>query len=115
MSKAGVTVKINDLQTLLRKRGLEDSGRVQKYVDSEVMRVMEPYMTFDTGMMAHSMPLATTLGSGEVHVNTPYAHRRLKSARNNGLRGPNYFARMKADRLEEILDGACRYAGAKKG
>ena len=115
MSKIGVTLKLNNLQTILKSRGVEDAGRVQNFIDSEVMRVMEPYMPFDTGIMAHSMPLATTVGSGVVNVNTPYSRRRLLSARHNGLRGPNYFVRMKADRLEEILDGACRYAGAKKG
>lgn len=114
MSDAGVTVKINSLQKLLSDRGLENGGQVQMFIDNETMRLMEPYMPFDTGMMAHSMPASTTPGSGEVHVNTPYAHRRLLSARHNGLRGPNYFARMKADRLQEILDGACKIAGAKK-
>ncbi|MEG1779582.1 MAG: capsid protein, partial [Oscillospiraceae bacterium] len=100
-------------QELLKKRGLETNGCVQIFVDNETMKLMEPYMPFETGMMAHSMPTATIIGSGEVHVNTPYAHRRLLSARNNGLRGPNYFARMKADRLNEILDGAAKMAGAK--
>lgn len=115
MSNVGVEFKLDSLQNILQRRGLDDSGRVQRFVDSEVMRVMDPYMPKDWGTMINSMYLATTVGSGEVRVNTPYAHRRLLFARNNGLRGPNYFARMKADRLEEILDGACRYAGAKKG
>ncbi len=111
MSK--ITLRINSISKILADRGLAQKGRVQQYIDSEVMRVMEPYMPFDTGMMARSMPLASVVGSGEVVVNTVYAHRRLLSARKNGLRGPQYFDRMKADRLDGILSGALKIAGGK--
>lgn len=113
MSNINVQFKLDSVQKILARRGLEARGKVQKFVDSEVMRVMEPYMPFDTGTMVKSMYTATDIGSGEVKVNTPYAHRRLLSARHVGIRGPQYFERMKADRLESILDGAAKIAGGK--
>ncbi|MBO5369893.1 MAG: capsid protein [Clostridia bacterium] len=98
---------------MLEARGLEDGGEVQTFIDNEVMRVMEPYMQHDTGEMIKSMQRATTPGSGEVRVNTPYAHMRLHHGPTKGLRGPQYFERMKADRLDDILDGARKKAGGK--
>lgn len=90
--------------------GKEMTGNVQqwqKVLDSEVMRLMEPYMPLVTGSMIRSMQNTTVIGSGRVDVNTPYALRVLngKSAvgRPTGpLRGPRYFERMKADKLPQL-------------
>ena len=113
MSKnIGVKFNMKSTEELLRDRGL--LGEAQVFVDSEVMRCMEPYLPFLSGVMVESMKTGTEIGSGEVVVNTPYAHKRLKIARNNGLRGPNYFERMKADHKDAILDGARRITGGKK-
>ena len=113
MSKnVGVKFEMKSTEELLRDRGL--LGEAQVFADSEVMRCMEPYMPFLFGVMVESMKNSTDAGSGEVVVNTPYAHRRLKIARKNGLRGPNYFERMKADHLREILDGVRKLTGGKR-
>lgn len=113
MSKnIGVKFNMKSTEELLRDRGL--LGEAQVFTDSEVMRCMEPYMPFLSGVMVESVKTGTDVGSGEVVVNTPYAHRRLKVARKNGLRGPNYFERMKADHLDEILDGARKITGGKR-
>lgn len=98
---------------IIEKRGLKEGGRVQQIVDSEVMRYMSPYMPLYSGAMINSMIIATVIGSGGVKVNTPYAKRRLKSARVHGLRGPNYFERMKADHREDILRAGAAAAGGK--
>lgn len=79
----------------------------QAIVDSEVMRLMEPYMPLDTGTMIRSMQLTTVVGSGEVKVSTPYALAVLRGkgavGRPTGpLRGPQYFERFKADKLPEL-------------
>ncbi len=109
----GVTIKLKDINELLRDRGLNAHGRVQKFIDSDTMRLMEPYMQLDTSQMIKSMYSSTDVGSGEVKVDTPYAHMRLHHGPTKGLRGPNYFERMKADRLDEILDGAAKIAGGE--
>ena len=112
-NNVGVTVTLKAISEILSERGIDERGKVQQCIDNEVMRRMEPYMPFDTGMMAHSMITATSVGSGEVKVNTVYAHRRLLQARTNGLRGPNYFERMKADCRDDILRGAVQSAGGE--
>lgn len=113
MSSISVKLKTQSLKKMLAKRGLEDGGEVQQFIDNEVMRKMEPYMQHDTGQMIKSMQRSTKPGSGEVLVNVPYAHMRLHKGPTKGLRGPQYFERMKADHLEEILDGAQKVAGGK--
>ena len=104
---------MNELSELLEDRGLQKHGEVQQFIDSEVMRVMSPYMPKRRGIMIESMKYSTDIGSGEVIVNTPYAHMRLHHGPTKGLRGPNYFERMKADKLDEILKGATKIAGGK--
>lgn len=101
------------IASIIRKRGLESNGRVQKFVDSEVMRNMEKYMPKLSGTMINSMILATRVGSGEVKVNTPYARKVSKKARSNGLRGARFFERMKADCADDILRGAAIISGGE--
>lgn len=111
----GATFKFESAKTseIIEKRGLEEGGRVQQFVDSEVMRHMEPYMPKLNGTMIDSMIIATVIGSGEVCVNTDYAKIRSKIARNNGQRGPFFFERTKADHKDDILRGAAEISGGK--
>lgn len=111
----GVTFKFeqDSVQNILKRRGLENGGFAQQYVDSEVMRCMEPRMPWLSGNMVKQMIIPTVIGSGEVDVNTPYAHARSISARKNGLRGDHFFERMKADCREDILNGAAKLSGGK--
>lgn len=111
----GVTFKFeqDSVQNIIERRGLGVGGRVQQYVDNEVMRHMQPYMPKLTGTMIESMVIATDVGSGEVVVDTPYAKKRNEVARNNGQRGPHAFERMKADHKDNILNGAAVISGGK--
>lgn len=106
-------LEINPTQVLLKVRGLEEGGRVQKTVDSEVLRYCDPYVPFDTGALKTSGITATVIGSGEVVYNTPYARRQYyeNSGKSGGLRGKQWFERMKADRKEDILRAAKAEAG----
>ena len=40
-----------DPNLILMNHGLEDGGRVQKYIDSEVIRLMDDYTPEDQGML----------------------------------------------------------------
>lgn len=116
----GMTFTFESARTgeIIKKRGLEEGGRVQQYVDSEVMRYMQPYMPKLSGTMIESMVIATDIGSGEVVVNTSYAKKVSKKARYNKeepLRGARFFERMKADHNDDILNGAAIISGAKPG
>lgn len=61
-------------QQILDKYGLE-GGRTQKVIDSTFMGYLDKYMPADENQqMITSMYNSTKVGSGEVNINTPYAH-----------------------------------------
>lgn len=80
--------------------------KAQILLDSETMRVLEPYMPLYSGMLIKSMIKSSTAGNGEIHVNTPYAAKvnyvSGVMGRNGTLRGRLFFDRMKADKLEYL-------------
>ena len=110
------------LADMLQYRGLDATGQVQQFVDSEVLRLSDSYVPFLTGDLKRSGPLATTIGSGLVQYNMSYARMVYYFNRgmgkqgmaSGGLRGKLWFERMKADHLKEILDGARKKAGVLK-
>lgn len=135
-------INIKSNNQLLRERGLEPFGRVQKFVDSECIRLMAPYTPFRAGMLERSATLGTKIGSGEINQIAPYARFQYygkvmvsaitgspwaskgekkiltdKDLQYNSSRHPlagkMWFERMKADHKEEILEGARKVAGAK--
>lgn len=100
-------------QTLIQVRGLEVGGRVQKFIDSEVLRLTDPYVPKDSGKLKESGTIHTKIGSGEVRYSTPYARRQYFENKGNGLRGRQWFERSKADNKASILSGAMKVAGSK--
>ena len=110
---------------MVAHRSLESGGRVQKYIDSTVLRLCDPYVPFLSGQLKVSGIRGTVIGSGLVVYNTPYARRQYYTNGGNGkqgtsrgglrggLRGRYWFARMKADRGQEIIQGAAKIAGGE--
>ena len=49
-----IKLLFNTTDTMLKDRGLEPSGKVQKIVDSEVLRRSDPYVPFKTGYLKSS-------------------------------------------------------------
>lgn len=91
----------------------------QKFVDSEVLRLSEPYTPLLTSMLIKSGTLGTDVGSGTVQWIAPYAKRQYYRSRKPGsqtgpLRGPFWFARMKAVSGQSIIAGARKIAGTGK-
>ncbi len=91
-------------------------SQAQRFVDSEILRLSEPFIPLQTGMLVKSGILGTDVGSGEVKWIAPYASAQYYSPRAPGsetgpLRGPFWFERMKALYKQVILDGARRLAG----
>jgi hypothetical protein len=92
-------------------------SQAQKYVDSEVLRLSEPYTPLLTGTLIKSGTLGTDIGSGKVRWITPYAKRQYYKGRSPGtsnfgpLRGRFWFERMKEVRGNEIIVGAKRLVG----
>lgn len=46
---------------------------VQKYVDSECIRLMVPYTPMQNGILMKAAVLGTKIGSGRIYYNSPYA------------------------------------------
>ena len=117
---AGFTIK--PTAQLLKERGLQKGGKVQKYIDSECIRHMDKYTPFRAGFLKRSVILGSVIGSGILKYVAPYARQNYYSnaGRGNegtargGLRGRLWFERMKASCLKLILDGARKIAGAKR-
>ena len=82
----------------------------QTFVDSEVIRRMNPYVPMDSGFLKMSATLLTVLGSGQVVQMAPYARKWYYTpAKFSGApkRGTYWFERMKNEGGKEaILRGA---------
>lgn len=48
--------------------------KAQRFIDSECIRQMKPYMPFRNGLLEASATIGTVIGSGEIRQNLPYAH-----------------------------------------
>ena len=128
---------------LMKDRGLLPFGNVQRFIDSECIRLMAPYTPYRAGILEKSATLGTKIGSGEINQVTPYARyqyygklmvssitgspwarrgeKKILTDRDlvhdkskHPMAGPFWFERMKADHKEDILEGARKVAGAKK-
>lgn len=140
MVHGSFNIKATDL--LLKDRGLEPFGRVQKFIDSEVIRYMVPYTPMLNGILFKSAKASPRIGSGNIVQLTPYARYQyygklmvspttgspwakkgekkvltdinlVHNKSKNPMAGPFWFERMKADKKDVILKGARKIAGAK--
>ncbi len=117
---AGFTIK--PTEELLKKRGLQNGGKVQKFIDSECIRCMDKYTPMQTGFLKRSVILGSVIGSGILRYVASYARsvyygntgRGKEGTARGGLRGRNWFERMKAACLKFILDGAQKISGARR-
>lgn len=125
---------IRPIAELLRNRGLQPGGAVQKVVDTETMRYMGDYMPRrQAGELEHLMVMATVIGSGRIDIPDPFAHYLHEGilfvspttgsawAKKNEvkvptdkeltyagapIRGKKFFDRMNADHKDDILNAA---------
>ena len=66
-------LELDGLADALSRRGLSPGGRVQQFIDSEVIRLCDPKVPFRTGVLKHSAITASAIGQGLVVYATPYA------------------------------------------
>ena len=133
-------IKATDI--LKKERGLQNMGPVQKFIDSECIRLMAPYTPYRNGMLEESATLGTKIGSGEINQISPYARfqyygkvmvspitgspwaakgeKKILTDRDlqygtskHPLAGKMWFDRMVADHKDDILDGTRKVAGAE--
>lgn len=60
--------------------------KAQRFIDSECIRQMKPYMPFRNGLLETSATIGTVIGSGEIRQNLPYAHYQYTGK----VYGPNF-------------------------
>lgn len=133
-------LEMKSIQQLCQERGILVNGKTQKFIDQEVIRLMDPYTPNLNGVLIKSATLGTKIGSGEIHQNAPYArfqyYNKLMvssitgssyaskgeskvltdkdleySKHKNSQAGGYWFERMKADKKGQILRGAQKIAG----
>lgn len=84
--------------------------KVQKFIDSEVLRLCDPLVPKKTGELIRSGTRGTKIGSGEVRYIVPYAHHQYydtaESRSYDPHRGAFWFERMKTAHRDAILEGA---------
>lgn len=104
---------VMDISQIMRRLNLEERGRVQQVIDSEVLRLNDPYVPKDTGELIRSGIVNTQIGSGEVIYQTPYARRQYYIPMNHdGKRCAYWFEQMKNEGgREKILRAARRAVG----
>jgi hypothetical protein len=135
-----VELKMKSIQQLIHGRGLQAGGRTQKFIDQEVIRLMDPYTPRLNGNLIKSATLGTKIGTGDINYNVPYGrylyYGKLMVSSITGssyaakgeskvltgmdlhyneepMRGAFWFERMKADKKTQILRGARRVAGER--
>lgn len=85
---------------------LKPMGKVQKYLDSDVINTISPYVPRLTGVLLKTGLIGTVIGSGLIVWRTPYAKRQyylgaLVGTR-EGLRGRLWAERYKADNINRL-------------
>lgn len=98
---------------LLEKYGLEKGGPVQQAIDKAVIDWCVPYTPWRTGRLAMNPYISTTIGSGDIVYDVPYAQhvyygegKTVYSTEIHPLAGSFWFERMKADHLMDIVEAA---------
>ena len=102
-----------DINNILHKRHLEDGGEVQRFIDTECLRLSAQKIPKDTNALIESGNIHTKVGSGQLEYRTPYARRWYYMPANFQLapeRGNYWFERMKQQYKERILEGAKKIA-----
>ena len=128
---------LKPLEEIMKNHGINEGGQVQKYIDSEVIRLSGPYTPHRTGVLKKSAKTGTKIGSGKVEYASPYGRyqyygklmvspetgspwakryetkvltdRNLTYHGGGLLAGSYWFERMKADHKDKILAGARRF------
>jgi hypothetical protein len=101
----------------IRQKNYSDA---QKFIDSEVLRLSEPFTPLLTSMLIKSGILGTDIGSGTVKWIAPYAKAQYYKGRQPGrsktgpLRGAFWFERGKEIWGQKLIRSARKMAGSGK-
>jgi hypothetical protein len=68
-------IKLPSVETIVKELGLEQQGKVQEYMDSEVARLSDSYVPMDTGYTKRSVFELSHFGSGTIKYNAYYTNK----------------------------------------
>lgn len=99
---------IYDHNKAKKRLNMEECGKVQQVIDSEALRLCDPFVPLDTGTLRDSGNTNTVIGSGQVVYRTPYARKQYYIPMNHeGKRTDYWFEHMKQEGgAENILKKA---------
>lgn len=100
-----VEIKLNPPEQIVKRLGLDEGGRVQRFFTSEVARLCDPYVPFDTGTLKNTKNVTPTY----IHYVSPYAAKQYFENRGNGLRGKYWDKRMVADKGDQLVQSVENY------
>ncbi|MDR2048366.1 MAG: minor capsid protein [Treponema sp.] len=72
---AKVTVELPPVSNYLKKLGLGKHGSAQKFADSEIIRMSDPYVPSDTTYTRKSVFINSDIGSGKLIYDAYYTSR----------------------------------------
>lgn len=108
-----VDLHLPGASSILDEAGLLPGGPVQKFIDSEILRLSNPKAPFRTGYLANVSPqIGTVIGSGILVYAAPYALRMYTHPEFNFYKGEHpeagayWVERMWTESGEQILRGA---------
>lgn len=108
-------VELDNLNSILSKRGLQERGRIQQFIASELVRVSDKRVPLKTGMLKNTARVIN--GGKEVHYPQPYAARQYYSTPQtrsyDPQRGSYWFERTKNAEGKDIINKAARMAGGR--
>jgi len=120
-SPGGRTVARLEWNTGFKRRWSGQYWLAQMFMDSEVLRLSDPYVPFLTGSLKQSGTLGTVIGSGLVQYIAPYARwqyyragQTQREIREDPRRGPMWFERMKVVYKDYLIRGAKARAGGSR-
>lgn len=107
-------LSFKSVSEIAENHGLNKGGRVQKFIDNEVLRRCDKYTPKQTGKLISSGTKGTVIGSGRIIYTAPYAkpnyyHNAGHGAggtATGGLRGRLWFERMRKANGAAIVRGA---------
>lgn len=113
-----VRIKLDGVNKILAKRGLDPQGKVQRFFTNEVARLSDPYVPFKTGALKN---FQRTVLINQIQYNAPYAEKQYRNNKglgkqgtsNGGLRGKYWDKRMWADRGKDITESVAKMAGGR--
>lgn len=105
-----------DIDKILEKRGLEEKGKVQQFIDTECLGLCQPKVPKYSNTLIESGEANTKIGSGQLVYRTPYARRWYYMPAHfheAPERGNYWFERMKQQYGKKILSGARKISGGR--